>query len=195
MDYLLNYVPSKKIHLGWLDNPKTWVGSRLDAIVWAKRLLKSDAVIMDTETTGLLDKSNVEVIELAAINMKGKPVYHGIFKPKYKIPVKVIKIHHITNERVESAPAFSDKWKHINSTLRGRVIVTYNAEFDRIVLARTCQLHKVEMFDARWECAMWAYKYFLETGSFRKLGGEHRALADCRATLRLIQRMASSIPY
>lgn len=191
VDYLLKYLPPGKIHLNLLNNPKTWIGNRLDAIVWARRLLDSEAVIVDTETTGLLDKSNVEVIELAAIDMKGKSVCHSLFKPKYKIPVKAIKIHHITNERVKSLPVFSKKWKRLRGILNGRVIVTYNVEFDRRVLVRTCALHNMEPLEARWECAMWAYRYFSETGSFQKLsGGSHRALADCRATLHLIRSMA-----
>lgn len=71
LNYLQRYIPSTKIHLNWLESPRTWVGSRLDAILWANRLLDSDAIIMDTETTGLLSKPDVEVIELAAIDMKG----------------------------------------------------------------------------------------------------------------------------
>jgi len=191
VDYLLKYLPKGKIHLNLLNNPKTWIGSRLDAIAWAKRLLDSDAVILDTETTGLLKESNVEVIELAVINMRGKQVYQGLFKPKYRIPASKIKIHHITNERVKSSPAFSEQWERIKRILNGRVIVAYHAEFDRGVLNRTCKLHKVENLSARWECAMWAYRYFSETGRFEKLPhGSHRAVADCRATLQLIRKMA-----
>lgn len=191
VDFLLKYLPPGKIHLNLLNNPKTWIGSRSDAIAWANRLLNSDAVILDTETTGLLKKSKVEVIELAVINMKGKRVYQRLFKPKYKIPVRVIKIHRITNDRVKSSPTFFAEWRRINNVLNGRVIVTYNAQFDRGVLNRTCKLHKVESLSARWECAMWAYRYFLGTGRFEALpGGSHRALADCRATLSLLRTMA-----
>lgn len=191
VDYLLKYLPPVKIHLNWLENPKTWIGSRVDAIAWAKRLFDSDAVILDTETTGLLKKSNVEVIELAVINMRGKRVYQSLFRPKYKIPARVIKFHHITNDRVKSSPTFFAEWRRINNMLNGRVIVAYNAQFDRGMLNRTCKLHKVESLSARWECAMWAYRYFSGTGRFEKLpDGSHRALADCRATLRLLRIMA-----
>ena len=53
---LERYIPPTKIHMDWLDNPRTWVGCRLDATMWANRLLDSDAIILDTETTGLLGK-------------------------------------------------------------------------------------------------------------------------------------------
>ncbi len=193
VSYLKRYIPPTKIHMNWLDNPRTWVGSRLDAILWASRLLDSDAIILDTETTGLLEKSNVEVVELAAINMKGKLVYQGLFKPRYKIPRKVIKIHGITNEEVKSSPTFAQQAERIASVLNGNTIVTYNAKFDSEVISRTFKLHKLQGISARWECAMHAYRTFSESGMYLRLPtGSHRALADCKATLRLIKRMAKA---
>ena len=191
VSYLERYIPPTKIHMEWLDNPRTWVGSRLDAIMWANRLLDSDAIILDTETTGLLKKSNVEVIELAAVNMKGKLIYQGLFKPRYKIPGRVIEIHGITNEDVKSSPTFGQQAEGVTAALHGRTIVTFNAKFDRDVVARTFKLHKLEGVSARWECAMHAYRTFSRSGTYLPLPGKsHRALADCRATLRLIKRMA-----
>jgi DNA polymerase-3 subunit epsilon len=184
-------IPASKVHLDWLDKPRSWIGSRLDAIQWAKQMLKSDAIIVDTETTGLLAKSNVEVIELAAMTMKGQPVYEGLFKPKYKIPERVVEIHGITNEAVKSCPGFDQEADKVAKVLHGKTIITYNAKFDRDVIGRTFKLHKRESISARWECAMQAYRTFLRTGRYQKLPyGAHRALADCMATLKLIRSMA-----
>jgi DNA polymerase III epsilon subunit-like protein len=194
LSYLTKYMPAGQIHLDWLDNPRTWVGSRLDAIIWARRLLNSDAVIVDTETTGLLCRSKAEVIELAAIDMRGKQVYRGLFKPRYKIPASVIAIHGITNARVRWQPSFAQRAQAIRSALQGRIIITYNARFDREVIRRTCSLHKVDSISARWECAMHAYRAFCRSGFYLRLpGGSHRALADCRATLRLLVNMAKAV--
>ena len=191
VSYLKRYISPTKIHMDWLDNPRTRIGSRLDAIVWANNLLSSDAIILDTETTGLLEKSNVEVIELAAINMKGKLIYHGLFKPRYKIPIKVIRIHGITNQEVRLSPTFAQQAEGITDALHSRTIVTFNAKFDREVIARTFKLHKLEGFDARWECAMHAFRTFSGSGPYLPLtGSSHRALSDCKATLRLIKKMA-----
>jgi DNA polymerase-3 subunit epsilon len=191
VNYLSRYIPLTKVHIDWLDNPHTVVGSRLDAIVWANRLLDSNAIVLDTETTGLLEKANVEVIELAAINMKGKVVYQSLFRTRYKIPVRVIKIHGITNEEVKASPTFAQQVEEITTTLSGKTIVTFNARFDREVIERTFKLHRAEGISARWECAMRAYRTF--SGSevnLRLPGSSHRALADCRATLKLIRKMA-----
>ena len=193
LDYLTRYIPTSKIHLDWLDNPRSWVSSRLDAIVWATRLLDSDALILDTETTGLLKKSNVETVELAVINMRGKVVYQSLFRPRYMIPRRVIEIHGIRNEDVKDAPTFAQQAEQIGRTLHGKTLVTFNARFDRQIVARTCKLHKLEIPSSRWECAMLAYRTFSGSGSLLRLpSGSHRALADCRATLKLIRRMARS---
>lgn len=191
VNYLARYIPPTKVHMDWLDNPRTWVGTRLDAIMWADHLLNSDAIILDTETTGLLKKSNVEVIELAAINTKGKLVYRGLFKPRYKIPGRVTKIHGITNEEVKSSPTFARQAEGIRAALHGKTIVTFNARFDREMIGRTFKLHKAEGISARWECAMCAYRTFSGSEPYLPLPGKsHRALADCRSTLKLIRKMA-----
>jgi hypothetical protein len=194
LSYLERYIPSTKIHLDWLDKPRTWVGTRLDAILWAKRLLDSDTIIVDTETTGLLDKADVEVIELAAINTKGKLIYHSLYKPIHKIPSMAMKIHGITNREVKSCPTFFEQAGSVTAALQGKIIVTYNAKFDREVLARTFKLNGLAGISARWECAMHTFRVFSGSGKYLPLGRKHRAVEDCKATLRLIRRMAKGIP-
>lgn len=77
-----------------------------------------------------------------------------MFKPRYKIPGSVTKIHGIINERIEACPTFVDEWELISATLNGKTIVAYNAKFDRVVIARTRKMHSVANIGARWECAM-----------------------------------------
>ncbi len=193
LGYLERYIPQTKIHMQWLDDPRTWVGSRLDAILWANRLLESDAIVVDTETTGLLNKSNVEVIELVALSMKGRPIYRSLFKPRFKIPKKVIEIHGITNEEVRLSPSFAQEAEKITAALHAKTIVTFNARFDREVIARTFNQNRLESISARWECAMHAFRAFSDSPLYLRLpGGSHRALADCRATLRLLRKMAKT---
>jgi DNA polymerase III subunit epsilon len=185
------HVPANKIHMKWLEIPRTWGGNRLDAIIWAKRLLASEAIVLDTETTGLLSKPNVEVIELAAVNMKGKVVYQSLFKPRHKIPVRVTKIHGITDKKVKSSPTFAEQARAVSAALDGKTIVSYNAWFDRKVLERTTAQNKVADISACWVCAMQVFRTYSGSGCFLSLpGGSHRALADCRATLKLIRRIA-----
>lgn len=192
---LTRHIPKSKIHPEWLDNLGNWFGTKLDSIIWAHDLLASDALVLDTETTGLpRENSNVEVIELAIINMKGKVLYNSLFRPLYPIPNTVIEIHGIRNSHVRRAPRFSTEIELIRKALNGKVVVSFNAEFDREVSWNTCALHEVAPPNCSWECAMQAFWTFEGRPYLRLPGGSHRALGDARAALRLIRKMARADP-
>lgn len=191
VNWLATWIPESKIHLGWLEKSKRWAGTRLDAIAWAQELLDSDAVIVDTETTGLLGYSRAEVIELAIITMKGEVVYKSRFRPRYKIPRRTTDIHGITNEDVEGEPVFRDEYSNIMESLHSKVAIAYKADFDKGVIERTCRLYRLETPECRWECAMHTYRAFQESGKWLPLpNSKHSALDDCKAVLKLIRRMA-----
>lgn len=191
VNWLATWIPESKIHVGWLEKSKRWAGTRLDAIAWAQELLDSDAVIVDTETTGLLGYSRAEVIELAIITMKGEVVYKSRFRPRYKIPRRTTDIHGITNEDVEGKPVFKDEYSNIMESLHSKVAIAYKADFDKGVIERTCRLYKLETPECRWECAMHTYRAFQESGKWLPLpNSKHSALDDCKAVLKLIRRMA-----
>ena len=189
--WLNSWVPESKIHLNWLDKSKRWAGNRLDAIAWAQELLESDTVIVDTETTGLLDYSRVEVIELAVITMRGKVVYHSRFRPRYKIPKRTTDIHGITNDDMKHEPTFKDEYSNIMKSLHSKIAIAYKSAFDSGVIERTCGLYNLEPPECRWECAMHTYRTFQESGRWLPLpNSKHNALDDCKAVLKLIRRMA-----
>ncbi len=191
LELLKQWIGASKIHPDWLEYPKRWTGNRLDAIAWAQGIMAAGAIVLDTETTGLLKYTKVEVIELAALTSKGKVIYHSRFRPRHKITKRTIELHGITNEAVKNAPLWSKEYPQIRDILRGKVVVTYKAEFDRGAIARTCKMYGLELPDCRWDCAMFAYRAFQESGPFLPLpGSTHAALGDCRATLNLLRRMA-----
>lgn len=191
LSWLEQWIPESKIHLDWIEQPKRWAGDRLDSIVWARNLLQSNALIIDTETTGLLDKPSVEVIELAVLTMSGTILYQSHFRPRYRIPKRVTEINGLTNEILKNEPRFKDEHTKVFEMLNSRIVVSYNTRFDKGVIIRTCGLNKMEPPDCRWECAMWAYRAFQESGKLLPLPrAKHNALGDCRALLRLIKIMA-----
>jgi DNA polymerase III epsilon subunit-like protein len=193
--FLHRWITPAQVHLDWLDQPKRWVGDRFSAIEWARGILESKAVIFDSETTGLLTYPGVEPVELAVVTMQGKTIYTSRFRPRKRIPGRVSEeIHGIFNEDVFKEPKFEDQYPVLEEVLRGRVVVAYNAEFDSTVLERTCKRLLLSPPDCRWECAMWHYKAYMESAQFLKLPGRsHNATSDCRATLRLIKRMARGV--
>lgn len=196
LEFLYSVLPESYIHLDWLNKAKFWSGNRLDAIGWARdRLVADDAVIVDTETTGLISGPNknerAEVIELAILSMKGRLLFSSRFRPKYKIPPRTTRIHGLTNELLQDCPTFADQHSKIMGLLANRIAISYNDRYDSGVISKTCAMFKLSAPDCQWECAMRMYRAFIEESRFVKLiGAKHSAAADCRATLLLMRDMA-----
>ena len=188
-------VGPEKVHMSWLErNDRRFAGS-LDAHFWAIETLASkEVVILDTETTGLLEeKLNVEAVQIAVINARGRVLMNELVRPKYKIPKSKIKIHGIDNEMVASAPTFDLLYPRLQRILHDKTVIAYKASFDREVLRRSGSIYGLPEIEAPWQCAMWAYKAYREFPKLVSLpGSSHDALADCRALRKLLKRMASN---
>ncbi len=191
LTWLYTVVPKNMVHLNWLDEPRNFVNDSFTAIEWARQRLASDALIVDTETTGLLQHPKAEVIEMAILDMKGRLLYESLFRPKFPIPQRTIEIHAISAKDVHRAPTFDVEHERIAAILKGRTVIAYKAQFDQGMLRRTSHFYRLPPPDCRWECAMWNYKYFLASSQFQKLPfSRHRARADAKAILRLMKVMA-----
>lgn len=159
---------------------------------WAKDILKSSAIILDTETTGV--GKDAQVIQISIVDMAGKTLFDSLLKPTCEIHPMATATHHLTKYHLRSSPTFSDVHEVVKSTLEGHPVIIYNKSFD---LRMICQTAMAFGLDAGWvdgldaQCAMRAYADFLGVKSAPKLdGGDHSALGDCLATLKLLRLMA-----
>lgn len=169
----------------------------LEARSWIA--LGDDAVILDTETTGL--ESDAEVVQVSVIGLDGRTMCNCLVKPVERIPEVVINIHGITNEMVEDASTFEDIYPGLAGVLAGKSVIVYNADFDRRLLEQSGRRYGLPVLPAKeWICAMYGYaKYYGEWSEYhgsyrwqRLPSGDHSARGDCIATLDLINRMASA---
>lgn len=174
------------------------------AIFWARTLFppkepRYDWVILDTETTGL--DCRAEIVEISIIAADGRVLLDTLVRPLNPIPQAATAIHHITDVMVAAAPTFSQVYAELVEQIQGRMVVTYNAAFDRRMVQQALQRSKLPpLSQVRWTCAMRQYARFMGEWSTkwhgyrwpRLSGGDHSALGDCRATLRLLQQMAAS---
>lgn len=104
-----------------------------DTILWARRMLASDALILDTETTDL----HGYICEIGIIRMDGSIVFEALINPQ--TPILASHIHGITDAMVWSMPTFANVELELRRLLHGRTVVVYNAMYDAGVLEREIQ--------------------------------------------------------
>ncbi|MCZ7568939.1 MAG: 3'-5' exonuclease [Ardenticatenaceae bacterium] len=174
---------------------------RADAIAWARELLAApgDWVILDLEATGL--GAEDEIIQIGVLAPSGEVLLDTLIRPSKPMPRDGTAIHKITDAMVAGDPTFSEVYPALVGVTQGKSIVTYNASADRAMLQRECKRHNLpKPGAARWMCTMNVYAAYFGDWSdywgdyrFQKLpGGDHTAIGDCRATLKLMHDMAAT---
>lgn len=175
---------------------------RNDAILWARNVLenKQKYLIMDTETSGLTDDD--EIIQMAIIDLDENVLYNTLIKPKVKKSISrdSTLIHGLSKKDLAEAPFFETEVFKVIDIIKGKTILMYNAEFDARMLQQTCYANNCIKFPLSYWCVMKEYSKFVGEWNdyhndykYQKLsGGDHTALGDCRATLRVLKKMAKS---
>lgn len=176
--------------------------------------LRDDALILDTETTGLSELA--EIVELSIINGRGAVVFNRLIKPINLIPADVTAIHGITNDAVASAPTWPEVYTRIRHMLHKKNVIIWNADFDMRLLDQTSRFYDLSPVSA-WDfspiCAKTQYEVWRaipndkpekRPGLYKWISLEdaakhhgvplpavrHRALADCRLTLDVIEAVS-----
>ena len=173
---------------------------RAGAVAWARDLVESGGFcVLDSETTGL--KPPVQFVEVAIVDADARTLFEGTIKPCCPIEPGAARVHGHTAQSLAGSPSFLEVYADVLDALRGRKVVVYNAPYDRRVWDA-----EVRSLGARgalagwlppWECAMKRYAAYVgepsKRGGYRSqklVGGDHTALGDALATLRLIEEMA-----
>jgi DNA polymerase III subunit epsilon len=180
--------------------PPAPIGSREDAVRWARSLLlKGDFVVLDSETTGL--GNPIDFVEVGVLSGWGESLFNSLIKPSCRVEPGASRIHGHTMKRLSDERCFFEVYPDLLDALWAKRVIVYNVSYDRRVWdaavrrlgARAALVGKL----APWECAMRAFAVYVGERSKRggyknqKLpGGDHTALGDARATLHLIERMA-----
>ncbi len=158
-------------------------------------------VVLDTETTGLGPYD--ELVEIAIVDAaSGEVLYNSVVMPEGPIPAGATAVHGLDRKRLEALKA--KHWPvHHAAVCRilanASVVFTYNAEFDRRLLAQTAGRYGLELPATVWRCIMLAYarggrRFRLSTACRRAgipVSGAHRALADVLMARELLIRTKS----
>ena len=100
-----------------------------------------DTIFLDTETTGFSAAAGDLIVEVAIVDSRGRPIVDTLVNPERSIPVSAQQVHGITSEMVAGAPTMKKLWPELQSIMRDKHIVIYNASFD------------IQFFPAKLQCA------------------------------------------
>lgn len=182
------------------------------AAKWAFDLLQTDFCVLDTETTGL--SSVAEICQIAVVDRLSQTLLDTLVKPTVSVEPGAYQIHGLDDEELKAAPSFDQVLIPLMKAIGKRDLVIYNCEFDLKLIRQSARAHGIPLAfptsDRRqcriWlgggsiQCAMLQYSAWIGDwndyhGNYRwqKLpGGDHSALGDCLATVKLIHEMAAS---
>ena len=162
--------------------------------------LNERALIVDTETIGV--GATLEIIEIAACDAEGQIVFESLVQPVFNALPPPSKHHRFVRAEFAGAPFWTDIWPSLSALVEGRLLVAYNAAFDRRAFAATCSRYQQSLGERGWRCAMQLVKQAVGTKRSPTLteacahygleGGNHRAARDVQATARLLQALKSA---
>jgi DNA polymerase-3 subunit epsilon len=174
--------------------------SREDAIRWARSLFSGgEFVVLDSETTGL--GNPIDFVEVGVVSSRGEPLFDSLIKPSCPVQPGASRVHGHTAESLVDQRRFFEVYPDLLEVLWAKRVVVYNASYDRRVwdTAVRCLGARAALAGelAPWECAMRAFAAYVgersKRGGYKNqklVGGDHTAIGDARATLRLIEWMA-----
>ena len=109
----------------------------------ATPLIALDAIVLDTETTGL-DPAKARIVEIGAVPLRrGRldetAALRQLVNPGEAIPTDATRIHAIDDSMVASAPKFAAVWPDISAAIFDAVLIGHTFGFDLAVLKRECE--------------------------------------------------------
>lgn len=155
------------------------------------------ALFIDTETTGRSVTS--EIIEVAVCDVDGNILFESLVRPTASVPRAAARIHGLTTEMLVCASTWERVWAQLMPLVSGRVLIAYNAAFDRRMIEVMAACYRLPLPVLRWRCAM---QFVKEQDGLRRAPslteacqrygvepGTHRAASDAQATARLLRKM------
>ena len=109
----------------------------------ATPLIALDAVVLDTETTGL-DAAKARIVEVAAVRLtagrlSADDVFRRLVQPGVPIPAVATAVHHIDDDMLADAPTFAAVWPDLLAFASDAVVIGHTIGFDLAILKRECE--------------------------------------------------------
>ncbi|MEZ5839728.1 MAG: DUF294 nucleotidyltransferase-like domain-containing protein [Hyphomicrobiales bacterium] len=107
-------------------------------------LIAIDAVVLDTETTGL-DTNKARLVQIGAVRLRNGIIatdetFDTLIDPGIPIPPATTAIHHIDDAMVVGAPTFPDVREKLREFIGSSIVIGHSIGFDLAMLRRECKL-------------------------------------------------------
>ncbi len=162
-----------------------------------------EAVVLDTETTGL-DARIARIVQIGALKIKGAArspgePFQSLVNPGVPIPPETTRVHGIWDRDVADAPRFAEVAPALSRYLNGSILIGHTISFDIAMLQREHDIAgsgfaKRRTLDVRMLARLASHslaKYDLD-GLCAWLGvtveGRHSAMGDAIATADVFGR-------
>lgn len=110
-----------------------WQTDRRRVQAQARAMLDmEDLAVLDTETTGL--DGRAEIVQVAVVDRTGDVLLDCLVKPTRPVPAEATAVHGIGDGDLLHAPTLVQIDQQLKTTLEGRFVAVYNADFDFRVL-------------------------------------------------------------
>jgi CBS domain-containing protein len=115
----------------------------MTAFSLATPLFALDAVVIDTETTGL-DPARARLVEIGAVKLLAgkldeRATFRALINPGEPIPDAATKIHGIGDPQLKDAPLFSTAWADFRQFAGEAVLIGHAIGFDLAILKNECK--------------------------------------------------------
>ncbi|MCB1508348.1 MAG: CBS domain-containing protein [Hyphomicrobiaceae bacterium] len=108
----------------------------------AMPLVAVDAIVIDTETTGL-DTRTARIVQVGGVRLDhghlADEEFDTLVNPMVPIPPATTKVHGVGDADVQDAPKFPEIWPKLLDFQGGALIVGHSIGFDLAVLRRECE--------------------------------------------------------
>lgn len=184
---------------------------KLLAADMARFWIQENAIIIDTETTGL--SSTDEIVEISALDCRGNVLLDTLVCPAGEISPEAQAVHGISFADTRYSPGFYQVLSDLIGIVHNRIVVAYNAPFDIRMIHQSakrhgyaaprmtshCAMNNYARFHGEWDQKRNQWKWQSLANAAKQMGitvegDAHRTLTDCQTTLKLIQAVAAYQP-
>jgi DNA polymerase III subunit epsilon len=181
---------------------KQIIKDRNEIIDFSKELIlnKEKYLILDTETTGLGE--NDVIVQIGILDLDGNVLMDTLVKPtkRKRISSDATEIHGISMEMLSNAPTLIELYPEFQRLVATKTLLIFNAEYDARLFRQTCEQDGLQLNNIEALCIMKAYSAYVgewnlkfNNYKYQKLPeGDHSAIGDCKATLKIIKEMAET---